>query len=83
MLYRAVNIRFTPIGFHGSEVDAVLVVVVFEFKEDEVKISMMYKTSLTNSIVMVKLVLYKVHVPRKIMLELFPLLINLALCTSI
>ena len=60
-----------------------MVVVVFELKEDEVKISMMYKTSLTNSIVMVKLVLYKVHVPRKIMLELFPLLINLALCTSI
>ena len=83
MLYRAVNIRFTPIGLHGSEVDAVLVVVVFESREDEVEISMMYKTSLTNSIVMVKLVLYKVHVPRKIMLELFPLLINLALCTSI
>ncbi|HCK12969.1 TPA: hypothetical protein DHW51_02510, partial [Candidatus Poribacteria bacterium] len=60
-----------------------LVVVVFESREDEVEISMMYKTSLTNSIVMVKLVLYKVHVPRKIMLELFPLLINLALCTSI
>ena len=43
MLYKAVNIRFTPIGFHGSEVDAVLVVVVFELKEDEVKNFVVYQ----------------------------------------
>ena len=40
---KQLTLRFTPIGFHGSEVDAVLVVGVFELKEDEVKNFVVYQ----------------------------------------